>query len=90
MTNGDFMGDELKDLVYLLSKAEDYRKKAKAVSDPGLKAALEAVAREYMLKARELDPSLLSGDADLASNAALNRASRFTVSPNVSVQLTHR
>jgi hypothetical protein len=62
MTNGDFMGDELKDLVYLLSKAEDYRKKAKAVSDPGLKAALEAVAREYMLKARELDPSLLSGD----------------------------
>ena len=46
MTNGDFMGDELKDLVYLLSKAEDYRKKASAVSDPGLKAALKLVARE--------------------------------------------
>jgi hypothetical protein len=58
----DFMGDGQEDLAYLLGKAEDYRKKAKAVSDPGLKAALEAVAREYMAKARKLDPSLPSGD----------------------------
>jgi hypothetical protein len=53
---------ERKDLAYYLGKAEDYRKKAKVVSEPGLKAALEAVAREYMVKARELDPSLPSGD----------------------------
>ena len=58
MTRGDFMGDEQEDLAYLLGKVEDYRKKAKAVSEPRLKAALEAVAREYMLKARKLDPTL--------------------------------
>ena len=58
MTHGDFMGDKQEDLAYLLGKAEDYRRKAKAVSEPGLKAALEAVAREYLLKARELDPTL--------------------------------
>ncbi len=40
------MRDEQKDLAYLLGKAEDYRLKAKAVSEPGLKAALDAVARE--------------------------------------------
>jgi hypothetical protein len=62
ITHGDFMGDEQEGLAYLLGKAEDYRKKAKAVSEPGLKAALEAVAREYMAKARELDPSLPPGD----------------------------
>ena len=60
MTHGDFMGDKQEDLAYLLGKAEDYRRKAKAVSEPGLKAALEAVAREYLLKARELDPLFLS------------------------------
>jgi hypothetical protein len=58
MTHGDYMGDEQEDLAYLLGKAEDYLMKAKAVSEPGLKAALEAVAREYMLKARKLDPTL--------------------------------
>jgi hypothetical protein len=52
------MCDEQKDLVYYLRKAEEYRAKAKAVSEPSLKAALEAVARECMAKARELDPSL--------------------------------
>ena len=58
ITHGDFMGDEQEGLAYLLGKAEDYRKKAKAVSEPGLKAALEAVARRYLLRARELDPTL--------------------------------
>jgi len=52
------MNDEQKDLAYYLGKAEDYRTKAKVVSEPGLKAALEAVAREYLAKARELDPTL--------------------------------
>jgi len=54
--------EERTDLAYYLGKAEDYRRKAKAVREPGLKAALEAVAREYMAKARELDPSLASGE----------------------------
>jgi hypothetical protein len=48
--------EERKDLAYYLSKAEDYRKKANVVREPGLKAAL---ARQYMAKARELDPSSL-------------------------------
>lgn len=56
------MPEERKDLTYYLGKAEDYRRKANAVREPGLKAALEAVARQYMAKARELDPSLPSGD----------------------------
>ena len=52
------MCDEQKDAAYYLRKVEEYREKAKAVSEPRLKAALEAVAREYMAMARELDPSL--------------------------------
>ncbi len=58
------MSDEQKDLAYYLGKAENYRKKAEAVSEPGLKAALEAVARNYMAKARELDPALPSNGAN--------------------------
>jgi hypothetical protein len=54
------MCDEQKDVAYYLRKAEDYRQKANAVSEPRLKAALAAVAREYMTRARELDPSLSS------------------------------
>ena len=50
------MDEEQKDLAYYLGKAEEYRKKAEAALEPGLKAALEAVAREYIKKARELDP----------------------------------
>lgn len=56
------MHDEPKDLAYYLGKAESYRAKAKAVSDQSLKTALEAVAREYMAKARELDPTLPPDD----------------------------
>jgi hypothetical protein len=52
------MPDDQKNLAYYLSKAADFRNKAKVVSEPGLKAALEAVARECMAKARELDPTL--------------------------------
>jgi len=52
------MHDEPNDLAYYLAKAEDYRKKANAVREPSLKAALEAVAREYIEKARGLDPTI--------------------------------
>ena len=54
------MCDEKMDVAYCLRKAEDYRQKAKVVSEPRLKAALEAVAREYIAKARGLNPSLSS------------------------------
>ena len=47
------MPEERKDLTFYLGKAEDYRRKANAVSEPGLKAALEAVARQSMAKALE-------------------------------------
>jgi hypothetical protein len=56
------MCEEQKDVAYYLRKAEDYRQKSKAASEPRLKAALAAVAREYMAKARELDPSVSSND----------------------------
>jgi hypothetical protein len=51
------MCDEPKDAAYYLRKAEEYRDKAKMANEPRLKAALEAVAREYMAMARELDSS---------------------------------
>ena len=51
------------DLEYYLGKAEGYRKKANAASEPGLKPALEAVARNYVTIAHELEPKLrLNGD----------------------------
>lgn len=51
------MCEERKGLAYYLGKAEEYRKKAEAENEPGLRAALEAVAREYTAKARKLDPT---------------------------------
>ncbi len=54
------MENEHRDLVYYLTKAEEFRQKANAVREPRLKAALEAVSREYMTKARELDPDIPS------------------------------
>jgi hypothetical protein len=36
-------------------KAEEYRDKAHTMADPRVKSALEAVAREFMRKARDLD-----------------------------------
>jgi len=50
------MPDEPKNLAYYLLKAEDFRQKARVVKKPGLKAALEAVAREFMEKARKFNP----------------------------------
>jgi hypothetical protein len=58
------MCDERKDLAYYLGKAENYRAKAKVVSEPNLKAALEAVARAYMAEARKLDPAIFSTDGN--------------------------
>jgi hypothetical protein len=54
------MCDEQEDVAYYLRKAEDFRQKANAVNEARLKAALATVAREYMAKAHELEPSLSS------------------------------
>jgi hypothetical protein len=43
------------DSAHFGRKAEEYRDKARATVDPRLKAALEAVAREYIRKARDFD-----------------------------------
>jgi hypothetical protein len=64
---------EQKDLTYYLRKAEDYREKAKAVSDQHLKAALEGVAREYMAKASKLDPSLSLTSSPLSLASTIRR-----------------
>jgi hypothetical protein len=45
-------GDRPEDMGHYLDMAEKYRKKADAAREPGLKAAFEAVAREYMAKAQ--------------------------------------
>jgi hypothetical protein len=39
-------------------KAEKYRDKARSTADPRIKSALEAVAREFMRKARNLDRTI--------------------------------
>jgi hypothetical protein len=48
--------EQPEDASHYLDMAEKYRKKADAAAEPGLKAAFEAVARECMAKANELDP----------------------------------
>ena len=50
------MRDEQKDLVFNLRKAEEYGKKAGEATDPRMKAAFRAVVREYLAKARALEP----------------------------------
>jgi hypothetical protein len=39
-------------------KAEEYRDKARTTADPRVKSALEAVAREFMRKARNLNKTI--------------------------------
>jgi hypothetical protein len=46
------MRDQQKDVAHNLAKAEEYRKKADAATDPRMKAAFDAVVREYLEKAR--------------------------------------
>ena len=53
------MRDEQKDLVFNLRKAEEYGKKAGEATDPRMKAAFRAIVREYLAKARALDPALV-------------------------------
>jgi hypothetical protein len=58
------MRDHPEDIGHYLDMAEKYRKKADAAREPGLKAAFEAVARECMAKAYELDPAPPSHDGN--------------------------
>jgi hypothetical protein len=44
----------MSDIQYCLQRAEDYRRKAQAECNDGVRQALEAVVREYLRKAREL------------------------------------
>jgi hypothetical protein len=53
------MHDEQNDVYYNLRKAEEYGKKAGEATDPRMKAAFRAIVREYLAKARALDPDLV-------------------------------
>ncbi len=56
--DGTRMSEERKDAAYYLGKAEQYRAKADAATDPAMKAAFESIVREYMRKAaRQSDPA---------------------------------
>jgi hypothetical protein len=48
------MRDQQKEVAHNLGKAEEYRKKADAATDPRMRAAFLAVEREYLAKARRL------------------------------------
>ena len=48
------MPDQQKEVAHNLGKAEEYRKKADAATDPQMRAAFLAVEREYLAKARKL------------------------------------
>lgn len=43
------------DAAHYVRKAEEYHAKARAMLDARVKSGLEAVAREYIRRARELD-----------------------------------
>jgi hypothetical protein len=51
------MREQHKDRAYYLGKAEVYRKKANAATNPSMRAAFEAVVREYLRRARRLQPT---------------------------------
>ena len=53
------MHDEQNDVDYNLRKAEEYGKKAGEATDPRMKAAFRAVVRDYLARARALDPNLV-------------------------------
>jgi hypothetical protein len=54
--------DEGHDADYYERKAEEYRAKARQAADLKVRQALEAAAREFMRKARELRPDPLKKD----------------------------
>ena len=49
------MGTSKEDASHYLKKSEAYRIKARESADPRIRAALEAVAREYVRRANESD-----------------------------------
>jgi hypothetical protein len=49
------MENDQLDAAHYVCKAEEYRDKARATLDARVRSGLEAVAREYIRKARELD-----------------------------------
>ena len=49
------MKNERDEVASCVRKAQEYHDKARATADPRVKSALEAVAREFMRKARDLD-----------------------------------
>jgi len=52
------MKDEPIDVGSCVRKAQEYRDKARATADPRVRSALEAIAREFMRKARDLDEAV--------------------------------
>jgi hypothetical protein len=46
------MRDQQKEVAFNLRKADEYRKKADAATEPRMKAAFNAVVREYLERAR--------------------------------------
>ena len=47
------LNPDMRDVNFLLRKAEEYRAKAKATNDAALKIAFEAAAREFESRAKE-------------------------------------
>jgi hypothetical protein len=52
------MKDHPHDAGHYVRKAEEYRDKARVTPDVRVKSALEAVAREFLRKAREADTTV--------------------------------
>jgi hypothetical protein len=52
------MHDPQKDAAFNLGKAEEYRRKADEATEPRMKAAFKAIVREYLARARGIDPTL--------------------------------
>ena len=51
-STGLSMRDQQKEVTFNLRKAEEYRQKAEAATEPRMKAAFNAVVREYLERAR--------------------------------------
>jgi hypothetical protein len=49
---GLWMRDQQQEVAFNLRKAEEYRQKAEAATEPRMKAAFNAVVREYLERAR--------------------------------------
>jgi hypothetical protein len=52
------MENERADADYFARRAAEYRGRVRAIDDPGVRSALEAVARDFMRKARKLEPAV--------------------------------